>query len=140
MRKLRVYLSHKISDGGVLTEEIMEKNCQAATDFGNWLRREFPNLDVYIPAEHEDFVHRANIMGLLTIPQILDIDCGIIFGCDAVIMYCPDDKMSKGMTVENTFVLNNNIPIYNVLKVDCNNPYNLKFSLENFFRSYIERM
>ncbi|MDD5434889.1 MAG: hypothetical protein PH343_05615 [Nitrospira sp.] len=112
MQKIKCYLSHCISDGGILTEEIMQKNCQRAIDFGNFLRQQFPLLDVYIPAEHEDFVHKTYGGKLLTIPQILDIDCQILETKDIVIALTKNRKTSAGMDTEIEFAKGRDIPVF----------------------------
>ncbi len=126
MRKLKIYLSHCISDGGVLTEEIMQKNCGKAVEFANWLRAEFPSLEVYCPAEHEYFVHKTYTKNMLTIPQILEIDCDIIRGCEGVMILCHNDKISAGMQIEIDFALKNKIPMQRVDSFELDRPFLLK--------------
>jgi 2-hydroxy-3-keto-5-methylthiopentenyl-1-phosphate phosphatase len=112
MQKIKVYLSHCISDDGVLTEEIMQKNCQIAIDFADFLRKQFPILDIYVPAEHEDFVHRVYAEKVLTIEQILQIDCAVLSTKDVVIALTKNGALSEGMKKETTFAKSENIPVF----------------------------
>ncbi len=129
MQKIKAYLSHCISNGGVLTEEIMKENCQRAIDFANFLRVHFPLLDVYVPAEHEDFVHKTYAEKLLTIKQILQIDCVIVKTNDIVIALMHDGKISDGMAVEVNFAKTENIPVF---YCDDDRPFATIRNLEKF--------
>ncbi len=104
--------------GKEATEETMVKNCKKAIRYGNELRDVYPNVEFYIPAEHEGFVHRAYKMGFLTIDQILQIDCDIILTCDLVILYNHELVLSSGMKIEYEFAFENNIQTVNWLA--CN--------------------
>lgn len=105
---LRLYLSHRITSP---TPEGQELNCLAAISFAKGLRYYFPDVEIHVPAECEPFVAKAYGSGMLTVPQILDIDCQIIKkDCQGVIFYAPDGKLSPGMQVEFEFCGKNNIP------------------------------
>lgn len=99
---MKVYLSHSIMGwkGLTATDEDMKANCIKAVEFGNQLRKKFPTLNLYLPAEHEEFVHKAYKFKLLTIEQILDIDCAIVGEQDFLIVYAPDAHLSSGMRTE----------------------------------------
>jgi hypothetical protein len=99
---LRVYLSHCIrgKEGADATEESMRRNCDAAKAYAAQLRQAVPGLDLYVPAEHETFVHLAFERALLTEQEILAVDCAIIDGCDAVVFYNQDGYLSPGMKIE----------------------------------------
>lgn len=86
--------------GKKATPEQIAKNCKKAIEFGKWLRKTFPSVEFYIPAEHENFVTPCYRKGYLTIKQILEIDCEIISKCDGMLIYAPDDFISNGMKVE----------------------------------------
>ena len=133
MRQFKYYVSHPISDGGILTEEIMEKNCKAAIDFTEWLRKEFPNTIFYCPAEHEEFVHTTYKDKLLTIPQILDVDCKIIDGCDGTVVFNPKDKISAGMQVEIDYCAKIGTWIFIVNPYFLNHPTDLRMQLQEYF-------
>jgi hypothetical protein len=117
MKKVKTfYVSHRISDGGKLSQKECEKNCRRVINFVNLLRKKYPNYHFYIPAESEPFVHNAYIMRLLNYNQIIEIDCAIILNCDAVIFYDPDG-FSKGMKLEKEFTLTYNIPYADIANV-----------------------
>lgn len=127
---MKAYLSHCIrgAKGADATHEDMEQNCKAAIEYGNKLRNAIPDLDLYIPAEHEAFVQRAYDKGFMTEDQILSVDCDILRDMDCVIAYNPE-CISHGMQVEVDFATHNNIPVlyshyaqlpsdtYNVIKL-----------------------
>ena len=54
----------------------------------------------------------------MTEEQILDIDCEIISRCSFLIVYSPDDYISKGMQIEVDHCVFNNIPV--IAAVDGN--------------------
>ncbi len=103
MKKRTAYLSHAIQGrlGNKATDAYMETNCKRVIQFTKKLRKEFGNqLDIYLPADHEEFVHRSFSMGLLSIDEILVIDCDIIKSKDILILYIPDSYVSGGMIKE----------------------------------------
>jgi nucleoside 2-deoxyribosyltransferase len=111
---MRVYCSHSIQGkyGAAATETQMKENCEAMLVLANQLRKALPHMEFYVPAEHEDFVHLAYKTGRLTIDEILDIDCLIIDGCDAVIVLVPDgDELQGGRKVEYDHAVKKNIPV-----------------------------
>lgn len=102
---MKFYLSHSIRGkyGKDATPTQMAEQCAEAIKVGETIKMVFRKQDVeiYIPAEHEDFVNRAYATGMLTEQQILDIDCMIINDCDGVIIYCPpNDPIQGGRAVE----------------------------------------
>jgi hypothetical protein len=103
-----IYLSHRITGK---TPEEMEQNCLDAIRFAEGLRYHFPGMNVYVPAESEPFVEKAYRSGLLSVDQILDIDCGILHSdCNGAIFWTEDGQLSKGMQVEYNFCVLMNIP------------------------------
>lgn len=112
---MRFYVSHSIRGkyGKNATHTQMKANCDAIMEIVTQLRGMFP-VEFYIPAEHEDFVHRAYREKYMTEKQILDVDCFIIGEtCDAVIIYVPEgDFLQGGRLVEFNFAEDNNIPVF----------------------------
>jgi len=111
--KIRAYISHSIAGkyGRSATDIQKIANCKKAIDFGKLLYKEFPNIDFYIPGEHDEFVIIADRKGYLTIEQILDIDCEIISRCNFLVVLSPDDYISKGMRIEIDYAVANDIPV-----------------------------
>jgi len=110
--KVKAYLSHPIMGikGKESTEEDIDKNNNKAVFFGKTLRFAFPELDLHVPADMEAFVHRAYKLKHLSINQILDVDCHIIYDCDFVIYYDHQRGFSDGMKTEEKFAKTVNIP------------------------------
>lgn len=118
--KYRIYLSHCIrgKKGLKATPKDMKKNCDEALYFANRVRAEifdearmngWPDIELYVPAEHEDFIQKAYDKGFINEEQILDIDCEILNECDVLLAY--GEYMSRGMKVEIDYAFCNNIPI-----------------------------
>lgn len=97
------YVSHAIQGryGHKATQEQMDANNLKAIEFVEKLEVEFGDkIDFYVPARHEDFVNRAYKMGLLSIDEILVIDCDIVRSKDILLLYIPDSYVSSGMLKE----------------------------------------
>ncbi len=118
--KIRAYISHSIRGkfGAAATEAQMQANNQKAIKFGKLLAKEFPNIDFYVPGEHDEFVLIAYRWGVLTEKQILDIDCEIVSRCSFLIAYAPDDYISKGMQIEIDHCVLNKIPVISAVDGD----------------------
>ena len=117
MSEIRAYVSHSIRGkyGAAATNEQMEANNQKAIKFGKQLAKEFSNIKFYIPGEHDEFVLIAYQKGDLTETQILDIDCDIVSRCNFLVVYSPDDYVSKGMQIEIDHAVFNNIPVISAI-------------------------
>jgi len=80
MGKITAYFSHTIrgKKGSDATPADMDANCAKAIQVANWIRANITELELYVPAEHEDFVQLAYLEKMLTEQQILAIDCKIL--------------------------------------------------------------
>ena len=117
MSKIRAYISHSIRGkmGNDATKEYMDVNNKKAIVFGKALSEEFPNIDFHVPGAYEEFVGPAYRKGHLTEKQILDIDCDIISNGSFIVVFAPDDFVSKGMKVEIDYATLHNIPIISAI-------------------------
>lgn len=113
---MKIYLSHSIRGpkGNDATHADMKENCNKAVAVGERIREAVSSIELYIPAEHEDFVGLTYYHKYLTEKQILEIDCLIIDDCDAVIFLCPpnDFKLQGGRLVEYRHAIKINKPAY----------------------------
>lgn len=111
--KIKIYVSHSIRGlkGADATDEDMRINNRRATAFGKILRSMFPKIDFYVPADGDEFVLIAHRKKYLTEKQILDVDCGIVDTCNAVLAYIPDQYISNGMLVEIYHAHSTNKPV-----------------------------
>jgi len=102
MGQISVYVSHAIQGkkGKDATEEDMKRNNQKAIIFGKVLRHHFPKLEVYVPADGDEFVIVAYQKRWLTVEQILEIDKIILRRRNFLLVYSPDGYLSRGMRVE----------------------------------------
>lgn len=114
MKKIKIYCSHSIRGkfGLDATPEQMEVNCKIALQFGVLLNMNIGRVDWYVPAEHEEFVGIAYQKGYLTEHQILDVDCAILDKCRALLVFDPDNYISRGMQVEIDYADSHSIPVY----------------------------
>ena len=102
MPAIRAYLSHPIRGvkGAAATREDMEANNRMACEFAAMIRVAYPNLDLYVPAEHDEFIMLAYERGILTERDILSVDCDLVSRRDLLIMWLPDMHVSSGMWQE----------------------------------------
>ncbi len=118
---MKIYLSHRICGGKETMSQIeMDKNCEAARDFAECISIGWPtNIDIYVPGgPSEEFVSRAISKRMLTVEQVLKIDCDIMRSKDMVIVWVPKgDELNGGRRVEYDFATDHNIPCYAVENV-----------------------
>lgn len=117
MSKIRAYCSHSIRGkmGKGATKEYMDANNRKAIAFCKMLSKKFPNIDFHVPGAYEEFVGPAYRKGHLSEKQILDVDCDIISRSNFIIVFAPDDFISKGMKVEIDYAILHNIPIVSAI-------------------------
>lgn len=114
---INIYLSHPIRGSlkGKATEESIDRNCEAAIVVANQLREamEFIDVDIYVPADHEDFVGIAFKHGIISVENILRIDCMIIREKynDLVLIYAPYGPPVEGCSIEMKCAEENDIPV-----------------------------
>ena len=117
MGKIKAYISHSIAGkyAEKATTEQKLANCDKAILFGEQLAKEFPSIDFYIPGKHEIFVITAFRKNYLTLEQVLDIDCNIVSQCNFIVVFSPDDYISKGMQIEIDHAVFNSIPVISAI-------------------------
>jgi len=113
---MRVYLSHSIRGvkGSAATQTDMKNNCDRIKEIANMIREQItPDVEIYVPAEHEDFVGISFRDEYLSEKSILEIDCKIIREtCDAVIVNVPEgDELQGGRLVEHNYAVEKGIPV-----------------------------
>lgn len=111
---MRFYLSHSIRGkyGNDATPTQIKENCNRILEIANSIRKQL-DVDLYVPAEHEDFVQIAYKDNYLTEHQVLKIDCKIIDKCDGVIIFSPpDDPMQGGRAIEFEHAIATNKPVW----------------------------
>ncbi len=122
---MKVYLSHSIrglkGDAATVDDQIIA--CDAAVAIGEQIIGSIPTLKLYVPGgPSEEFVGIAYRKKYLTEKQILDIDCTIIDGCEAVIVYVPlGDYLQGGRWVEYNHAVKIHKPVYifGENEIDC---------------------
>ncbi|KKK69624.1 hypothetical protein LCGC14_2932150, partial [marine sediment metagenome] len=101
------------------SHDVQAKNCAEAIRVADVLRRLFPKLELYVPAEHENFVQLAYDGGYLGEREILEIDCLIINNLDRVISYVPEgDELQGGRKIEYDHAVATNKPVCIFHKVE----------------------
>ena len=117
----RIYMSHLIRGpkGEAATKKDIDYNIKTHINIGTQIKAYLidwekmsglPKCDLYIPAEHDEFVQIAYNKKYMNEEQILDVDCAIIDKCDLLIAY-GDFRQSRGMQVEINYAENNNMQI-----------------------------
>lgn len=135
----RVYMSHPIcgKHGKAASDAQIKVNLDRAIWVGtqlksyllDWEKMDgFPKLDLYIPGEHDEFVQIAWRKKLLTIPEILDVDCAILDRCRLIILY--GDYISGGMKVELEHAKKNAINIFSMPSLSDLSVDSLKFAVK----------
>lgn len=121
MSRIKVYCSHSIQGrkGKKATHEDMVENNLKASTFGAILGCKFPHIDFYVPGDHDEFVMLAYESGILTIDQILEVDCKILSKRHILLNYIPDQYISGGMLKENMYAQENGIPILLAVDIDA---------------------
>lgn len=116
MKKIKAYLSHAIRGAKRehATKNEIVTNCQEALTIGNRIREHIPELILWVPAEHEDFVFEAYERSILSEDQILEIDCAIISKRDLLIIFVKNNLYSNGMNTEINHSEKENISIIRI--------------------------
>lgn len=112
---MKLYMGHPIAGlaGDKATETEIATNCEIAIMVANYIRKHITaSINIHVPAEMESFVHLAYLMGILTIEQILAVDCKIIEGCDALLIYTPYNMITGGCKVELDHALRCHKPVF----------------------------
>ena len=73
-----------------------------------------PKSYLYVPADHELFVHRAYKDKLLTREQITSINCKIIEECDLLINFGNGAAVGSNLPKELSYAQQEKIPIYSM--------------------------
>ncbi len=71
----------------------------------------FPKFRLYVPGDHEVFIHCAYKSGFMTKEQIRNINCKIIESCDLLILY---DGWGLEIDEEITYAKQKKVPVYNM--------------------------
>ena len=112
---MKFYLSHPIRGeaGDRATTEEIAANNEAAIAIANYIRNKITaSINIHVPAEMENFVDLAYRMNILSVEQILAVDCKIIEGCDAVLIYAPFGNVVSGCKVELDHALRCYKPVF----------------------------
>ncbi len=136
--KFKIYMSHCIrgKSGSKATDREIWDNIEKYKSIGEELRAYFidwekmdgfPKIELYVPADHEEFVQVAWRKGYIDEEQVLDVDCDIVDRCSLLILF--GDYYSKGMKVEGNYAGKVGIPIFNMPLINEVTIQALKFSI-----------
>lgn len=112
---MKFYLSHPIrgEKGDKATVEDIRKNNEAAIVVAEYIEAHVTaNVDIHVPARMEGFVDVAYRMNILDVQDILAVDCKIIKGCDALLIYAPFGNVVRGCQIELEHALRCHKPIF----------------------------
>ena len=112
----KVYFSHSIrgKKGADCTLAEQKINCSTAIAMAGKIRAACPWLDLYVPAENEEFVAAAFAGGYLENREILEVDCLIANNySDAMVLFIPEgDELQGGRLYEFNHAIHNCIPTH----------------------------
>lgn len=139
MKTIKIYMSHAIrgAKGPAATNADMQKNNIAAMRAASIIRQTLRSveakyeveIEIYCPADHDEFVMIAYRRGYLSETQILNVDCAIIERCQALIWYCGLGP-SRGAGIEMAHARANNIPIFELPALDTVAIFKLEKQIE----------
>lgn len=114
MNKVQAYFSMPIRGraGNKATSQMIEQNIQKGIVASKILSICIPELEIYCPGEHDEFVMTAYLAKKLTEEQVLDTDCEILAKRDLLIVYNWQNYLSNGMVTEINFARKHGIRIY----------------------------
>lgn len=139
MKTIKIYMSHAIrgAKGPKATDADMRANNIAAMGAASIIRQVLLsveakyecNIEVYCPADHDEFVMIAYRNCVLTEAQILAVDCEIVERCQALIWYSQLGP-SNGAEIEMKHALTCNIPIFELPSLETNAIFKLEKQIE----------
>lgn len=139
-----IYMSHPIrgKKGNDATSKDVEEANNLAKNIGeqlkayliDWEKMDgFPKMELYVPADHDEFVFIAYSNGYITETEVLDVDCKIIDKCSLLIVY--GDYLSSGMQVEFEHATKKGIPIYKMPTLSDLSIEALRFAIHLILKS-----
>ena len=96
----------------------MAKKNKIAREVVLLMRLVLPEIEFYVPGEHDLLISILYQSGLLKEEDILWGDCQIIKGCKILIVFSPDGFISSGMGIEIDFERERNIPVFIVASAE----------------------
>jgi len=119
-KTITAYLTHPIrgSAGEASTAEVRKANNNKAKEFAQSFRQLFPHIDLYVPAEQDECLARLMENKVLTIEDVLTVDCEILQSRDILISYTPDGYCSEGMKIEIAAAKRKKIPRYSIVSIE----------------------
>ena len=139
MKQIRIYMSHAIrgTKGPAATNADMQKNNIAAMRAASIIRQVLRsveakyecNIEIYCPADHDEFVMIGYRLGTLSESQILGIDCVIVDRCQALIWYSGLGP-SSGAKIEMKRARSQAIPIFELPSLETNAIFKLEKQIE----------
>ena len=138
MKPIKIYLSHPIRGpkGDKATAADMLKNNEKAIEIGIQLRSYFfdwqsfsglPEIQLYIPAEHEDVISYLLYHKYITVDQLLEADCNVVGQSDILLMY---GRPSSGMKKEFEYADENDIAIVSFNNLNQGSLFVIRHTIE----------
>ena len=117
--QIGAYFSHPIRGlkGAAATVDDQSLNNNLAIVVGKILSNFCPALDLYIPAEHDEFGTEFSLRKSTSVEEILEIDKIILERRDILIAFCYNGVLSSGMKIEIDHANDKGIPVFMFEKV-----------------------
>ena len=99
--KPTVYLSHPIRG----SNNDIEGNCKKAAAAARRLRRVFPEVDFYVPAEHDLTMQSLVFDGRISIEDVMFADLEILRACHGYMYYMFDKSVGSEIEYANAKII-----------------------------------
>lgn len=110
-----IYLAHEIRGSEPHSPAKQAANLKRAREVAKLLREKYPEKELYVPAEHDDFPQQCLRMGLLTVDDVLRVDLSILKQCEELWVLLPCSgffALGGGVVGEVEFAACNRIPTW----------------------------
>lgn len=113
---ISIYLSHPITGKAQdFSKSNMTKMNSIAELFARDLYDMFGDyIDLYVPALQDEFIMWAFAEMMLSVDNILDIDCKILEQRDLLVAYNHEHELSHGMGIEIAHAMDKEVPVLTV--------------------------
>lgn len=138
--KLRIYLSHpayKLKE--IDTNEVIYKHVgeEIRAYLIDWEKMDgFPKMELYLPAEHEEFIRYAYLLNYLTTEELLNINCKIIEKCHLLILF-EYFKLTPEMECEMIHARKHGLPVFNMPSLSNASIQSLQYTINLILKSGI---
>ena len=109
-----IYVAHGIRGSEPHSAGKQQANLERAREAAKLIRQKYPDLEFYVPAEHDDFPQECLRRGLLSVNDILSVDLSILKRCNELWVLLPENDcgLSAGVVGEIAYAASQGIPVW----------------------------